>query len=54
MGDLITSDRLLLRQIEAEAQREVERVYRITAGWTDPEPPTDEQVRMMAQGIIEL
>ena len=54
MGDLVSADRLLEKQIKADARRELNHLYHITAGWTDPEPPTEEQVRQMAEGIIEL
>lgn len=54
MGDLISQDRLIEKQIEVEARRELSRVYQLTAGFVDPEPPGDEQMRLMAQGVIEL
>jgi len=40
-----------------EKQLEEERakwLYRVTAGFTDPEPPTPEQIQAMEEGIIEL
>ena len=54
MGDLVPSDRLLKRRIKAEAERELKRLYRVTAGFVDPDPPTEEQVRQMEEGVTEL
>jgi hypothetical protein len=54
MGDLVPKERLLEKQITSDAEKEVKRIYQLTAGFTDPEPPTNEQVKMMAMGLIEL
>lgn len=54
MGDLVPSDRLLVKRIEADAARELHWLYQMTAGFVDPEPPTEEQVAMMEAGLIEL
>ena len=54
VGDLVPSDRLLKRRIKAEAERELKRLYRVTAGFVDPDPPTEEQVRQMEEGVTEL
>jgi hypothetical protein len=51
VGDLIQRDRLLRKQIEAEAVRELKRLYQVTAGFVDPEPPTEEQRRHMEEGL---
>lgn len=54
MGDIIPKDRFIEKLIKADAKRELNRLYEVTAGFADPDPPTDEQVRMMATGLIEL
>ena len=54
MGDLIQRDHLLRKQIEAEAVRQLKRLYLVTAGFTDPEPPTEEQRQLMEDGVLEL
>lgn len=54
MGDLINYDQLLMKQIIKEGERELKRLYQLTAGWTDPEPPSEEQRRLWEEGAIEL
>lgn len=53
-GDLVPQDRLLEKQIVRDGLAQIRRVFQQTAGWTDPEPPTDEQVRYMEEGVLEL
>lgn len=54
VGNLVPKERLLRKQIEAEGERELKHLYQVTAGFTDPEPPTEEQVRLMEDGVVEL
>ena len=53
MGDLIPNNRLLEKQITADAQRELEGLYRITAGFQDPAPLTDEEREMQEAGVLD-
>ena len=51
MGDLISPDRLLEKQIRKEAEREAKRLYAITAGFSEPEPMTEEQRQIFDEGM---
>ena len=54
MGQLISQDRLLQKQIENEAKKELYRLYQYSAGFSEPLPPTPEEREHMEEGLIEL
>lgn len=53
-GDLIPENRLLEKQIIKNGVDQIYRVFQLSAGWTDPEPPTVEQIEAMEDGVLEL
>jgi hypothetical protein len=53
MGDLVPVERLLIKMIHKEAKQEVKRIYQQTAGYQDPEIPTEEQRQMLEDGVLE-
>ena len=46
----VISFRLTERTIRRRAIREIQELYRITAGFTDPEPPSCEAQQMFLEG----
>lgn len=51
---IIPFERLLEKQIRRDAETEVKKVYQITAGFQDPEPPGEEAREMFENGELEL
>lgn len=48
------SDRILLKRLKEEAFNELKKLYYITGGFQDPDPPTEEAIRAFLDGHIEL
>ena len=42
--------RMTRRTLERRALKEIQELYRITAGFTDPEPPSYEARQMLEEG----
>lgn len=53
-NNIVPYDRLLLKQIKKDAERELKRLYWVTQGFQDPDPPTAEAITMFLEGFWEL
>lgn len=44
----------ILCQVKRDARKELIKLYYITAGFQDPDPPTLEQIDAFLDGLIEI
>jgi len=54
MGDLIPLERLLIKMIHRDAKKEDRELYRVTAAFQDPDPPSPEKRELMEEGFVEI
>jgi hypothetical protein len=54
MRAVIPYEALVDKRIRKEAVREAMQLYRLTAGFTEPEPPEEEARRLWEEGLVEL